>query len=805
LPGSPAIDAGTSGTGIPATDQRGDRRVGNVDIGAFESQGFTLAYVAGENQAALPGTAFQPLQATLTANNPVEPIAGGVVCFTVNAGSNGAAAVLGTNPVVLDSTGQISMPATANSTPGRFTVTASTRGAASSILYLLTSQPTPMISVTDNGGMYNGLCQGVTDACVLGANGVVLASLGDPSLSFTYYDYPGPDIFGSTIPPCSPGTYSVVAQWTSNNPDYTDATSVPMPFTITPALLIITANDATKVYGTANPTFTASYAGFVNGDTPSSLFGSLSLSTQAATSSDVGNYSIVPSCPASFNYDIHFVNGNLSITPASQTITWYNPLSIQYGTPLSIIQLDASVSVVGPAPAGALSYNVAAGTYLSAGIYTLAVTAAATLDYSAAVYRVPLIVVQAPLSVTANNATMVYGSANPSFSASYSGFVSDDGPSSLGGALSFSTAATTSSDVGNYAITPGGLTSSDYAIKFVNGNLCITQASQTITWSNPADIVYGTPLSGTQLDAVVSVVGPAAAGAVSYTPAAGSVLLAGSNQPLTVNVAATTDYTSASATVHLNVKTATLTITPLAGQSMLQGDTVPKLNFTASGFVNGDGPSLLTGSLGTTATSSSPIGNYAFTLGTLSAGSNYTLVLASPSPTFAVTSPNVVSTRIDDGTAQRSMVRSLTLTFASSIASSLATVMASLSLTRTDGLCVGLCGTLDSTGTVLTLTFTGSSIFGGSLADGRYNLCYNGSTLLAAGTKGQTGAGLLWRLFGDVGGTACVNAADKTAFMAAMNSRRGQSNYCAYFDYDENGVIIINDLTQFYLRCGTSI
>jgi hypothetical protein len=38
LPGSPAIDAGTSGPGIPATDQRGLGRVGAVDIGAFEVQ-----------------------------------------------------------------------------------------------------------------------------------------------------------------------------------------------------------------------------------------------------------------------------------------------------------------------------------------------------------------------------------------------------------------------------------------------------------------------------------------------------------------------------------------------------------------------------------------------------------------------------------------------------------------------------------------------------------------------------------------------------------------------------------------------
>ena len=41
LPGSPAIDAGTA-TGAPTIDQRGFGRVGAVDIGAFESQGFVI-------------------------------------------------------------------------------------------------------------------------------------------------------------------------------------------------------------------------------------------------------------------------------------------------------------------------------------------------------------------------------------------------------------------------------------------------------------------------------------------------------------------------------------------------------------------------------------------------------------------------------------------------------------------------------------------------------------------------------------------------------------------------------------------
>jgi hypothetical protein len=146
------------------------------------------------------------------------------------------------------------------------------------------------------------------------------------------------------------------------------------------------------------------------------------------------------------------------------------------------------------------------------------------------------------------------------------------------------------------------------------------------------------------------------------------------------------------------------------------------------------------------------------------------------------------------------------LTFLNSIAGRLSSVMANLSLTRSDGLSLRLVGVLDSSGTVLTLTFTGSSIIGGSLPDGRYNLVFNGTTLLAAGTKGQTDeTKYLWRLFGDLQGTASVTAADKPAFMAALNSKRGQSNYCAYLDYDENGSIVNNDLAAFNLRYGTTV
>ncbi len=89
LPGSPAIDAGITAdypgtTTAITTDQRGiSRPRGSApDIGAFESEGFTLIITGGNNQSAIVGAAFaNPLQVTVTANNPVEPVVGGVITY----------------------------------------------------------------------------------------------------------------------------------------------------------------------------------------------------------------------------------------------------------------------------------------------------------------------------------------------------------------------------------------------------------------------------------------------------------------------------------------------------------------------------------------------------------------------------------------------------------------------------------------------------------------------------------------------------------------------------------------------------
>jgi hypothetical protein len=131
LPGSSAIDAGTSGPGIPDTDQRGEPRHGAPDIGAFESQGFTLTIVPGSSpQRTAVGAPFaHPLAVVVMADNPIEPVVGGTVIFLVP--DSGASAVLSPAETVgIDQAGRASVTAVANMIVGEYPVTAVTLGAA---------------------------------------------------------------------------------------------------------------------------------------------------------------------------------------------------------------------------------------------------------------------------------------------------------------------------------------------------------------------------------------------------------------------------------------------------------------------------------------------------------------------------------------------------------------------------------------------------------------------------------------------------------------------------------------------------
>jgi uncharacterized repeat protein (TIGR03803 family) len=202
----------------------------------------------------------------------------------------------------------------------------------------------------------------------------------------------------------------------------------------------------------------------------------------------------------------------------------------------------------------------------------------------------------------------------------------------------------------------GGFAIDGYGDAYLSGQPSWPASSQitpTITWMNPAGMIYGTPLSSTQLDAAATTIVDGATisvpGTFTYSPAAGTVLNAGQDQMVSVTFTPSdsTDYATATDQVAVNVSLAPLTITPAAGQSMAYGSVALVLAYTFSGFANGDTASLLQGSLGTTASSNSLPGAYGFTLGTLTAGPNYRLALSQNPPLFAVTAVPAGTVNID--------------------------------------------------------------------------------------------------------------------------------------------------------------
>jgi hypothetical protein len=83
--------------------------------------------------------------------------------------------------------------------------------------------------------------------------------------------------------------------------------------TVTPAGLTVAANNASRAYGAANPTFTGTITGIQNGDSITATY-----ATTATSSSPVGTYPIVPTLVDPnhklSNYNVTVNDGTLTIT-----------------------------------------------------------------------------------------------------------------------------------------------------------------------------------------------------------------------------------------------------------------------------------------------------------------------------------------------------------------------------------------------------------------------------------------------------------------------------------------------------------
>jgi len=292
--------------------------------------------------------------------------------------------------------------------------------------------------------------------------------------------------------------------------------------TIGPAPLTVTANPDTKTYnGVAYSGGNGvAYAGFVNSETSAVLSGTLSYAGTSQGAKNVGSYVMSPGGLSSTNYAVSFVDGLLTITPAGLSAivaSLTGTTSKVYDGTTAATLTPGNFSVSGFATGEGASVTKTSGTYDTAGAGTNKTVTVSlnTSDYAAnggtllSNYTLPTTVSgaigtisKAPLTVTANNATRLYGAANPALSAAVSGFV--NGETSLtaagfGGSASVSTTATGTTGVGSVAITPtaGTLTASNYNFTTLqNGTLTITKAPLTVTANADTKTYNGVAYSG---------------------------------------------------------------------------------------------------------------------------------------------------------------------------------------------------------------------------------------------------------------------------------------------------------------------
>ncbi len=104
-------------------------------------------------------------------------------------------------------------------------------------------------------------------------------------------------------------------------------------------------------------------------------------------------------------------------------------------------------------------------------------------DYEVNVIDGRLIVKKAPLTITADNKTKVYGQAMPPLTATFTGLMNHETSKVVTG-LKIASTATAASKVGTYTITPSAGVAANYAIKYETGSLNVTKAALTIAAEN---------------------------------------------------------------------------------------------------------------------------------------------------------------------------------------------------------------------------------------------------------------------------------------------------------------------------------
>ncbi len=246
------------------------------------------------------------------------------------------------------------------------------------------------------------------------------------------------------------------------------------------------------------------------------------------------------------NYNVVNASVSIDVNRVDPVITWDDPAAIDFGTALSGTQLNAIADV-----AGTFVYSPVSGTILDAGnAQTLSTTFTPddTTNYNTVSANVSIDVNKIdPIVAWSLPNPIVFGTA---LSATQLNAIAD-----VPGTFVYDPAAGTVLDAGDQQIsvtfTPDDTT--NYNTRVATTTITVEKADPIVTWNNPADIAFGTPLGNEQLNAIANV-----PGTFVYNPAARTILPAGTGNQLGATFIPddSGNYNNAIASVLINVEAA---------------------------------------------------------------------------------------------------------------------------------------------------------------------------------------------------------------------------------------------------------
>lgn len=218
----------------------------------------------------------------------------------------------------------------------------------------------------------------------------------------------------------------------------------------------------------------------------------------------------------------------------------------------------------------------------------------------------------------------------------------------------------------------------------------------------------------------------------------------------------------------------------------------------------------------------SAFGSYTIALRVIDNGTPSLSSISTTSVAVVGPPPKINGVVFGDGTAKRSMIRSIDVNFDSIVSFAPDTfalerrVNGNFVAIPPSELAIGASNLGGATATTARLTFSGTSVINGSLSDGHYRLTIFGDRIQGNGTnldgdnddqaggnfvRGGIEADDFFRLYGDTNGDRLVGIAEFGQFRASFGKVPNAIGYNDAFDYDGNGVGI-SDFGQFRARFG---